>query len=127
MVGIAALNRAILVRPQVPQPLEILCEERAIEFLMSRALARDETENDPMYYFYIVRCSDNTLYCGQTNNLQKRIQEHNFDKSKSARYTKVRRPIKLVYFEQYETLQEAMKRELQVKRFSRNKKEALIK
>lgn len=79
-----------------------------------------------MFYFYILRCSDNTLYCGQTNNLQKRIQEHNFDKSKSAKYTKFRRPVKLVYSEEYETLQEAMKRELEVKKWSRDKKEALI-
>lgn len=79
-----------------------------------------------MFYFYIVRCSDNTLYSGQTNNLEKRVKEHNFDKSKSAKYTKVRRPVKLVYSEKYETLQEAMKRELQVKKWSRDKKEALI-
>lgn len=79
-----------------------------------------------MFYFYIVRCSDNSLYCGQTNNLEKRIQEHNFDKSKSAKYTKVRRPVKLVYSEEYKTLKEAMKREWRVKKWSRAKKDALI-
>ena len=57
-----------------------------------------------MYFFYIVRCSDNSLYCGQTNNLQKRIDEHNSSKTKSAKYTKIRRPVKLVYFEEYATL-----------------------
>lgn len=79
-----------------------------------------------MYYFYIVRCSDNSLYCGQTNNLQKRIKEHNFDKTKSAKYTKIRRPVKLIYFEEYLTLQLAMKREFQIKKWTRVKKEALI-
>lgn len=78
------------------------------------------------YYFYILRCSDNTLYCGQTNNLQKRLQEHNFDKHKSARYLRGKKPVKLVYSEKYPTLQEAMKREWQVKKWTKAKKEALI-
>lgn len=80
-----------------------------------------------MYYFYIVRCSDNSLYCGQTNNLQRRIQEHNFDKNKSAKYLRAKKPVKLIYFEEYSTLQEAMKREWQIKKWTKAKKEALIK
>ena len=79
-----------------------------------------------MYYFYILRCSDNSLYCGQTNNLLRRINKHNFDKNKSAKYLKGRTPVKLVYSETHITLQEAMKRELQVKKWTRAKKEALI-
>lgn len=79
-----------------------------------------------MYYFYIVRCSDNSLYCGQTNNLVKRIKEHNFDKTKSVKYTKIRRPVKLVYNEKYPTQQLAMKREFEVKKWPKAKKEALI-
>ncbi|PIP15279.1 endonuclease, partial [Candidatus Roizmanbacteria bacterium CG23_combo_of_CG06-09_8_20_14_all_35_49] len=51
------------------------------------------------YYFYILRCSDNSLYCGQTNNLQRRINEHNFDKNKSAKYLRGKTPVKLVYSE----------------------------
>jgi len=80
-----------------------------------------------MFYFYIVRCSDNSLYCGQTNNLQKRIKEHNSNKTRSAKYTKIRRPIKLIYFEEYPTIQLAMKREWQIKKWTKTKKEALIK
>lgn len=80
-----------------------------------------------MFYFYIVRCSDNSLYCGQTNNLQKRINEHNFDKSKTSKYTRARRPVHLEYFEEYPTLQLAMKREWQVKEWTKTKKEDLIK
>ena len=80
-----------------------------------------------MFFFYILRCSDNSLYCGQTNNLQKRILEHNSHNSKSAKYTKVRLPVKLVYSEKFLTLHQAMKREWEVKKLSKAKKEALIK
>lgn len=80
-----------------------------------------------MYYFYILRCSDNSLYCGQTNNLQRRIQEHNFNKSKSAKYLRAKKPVKLVYWEEYSTLKEARQRERQIKRWTRAKKVALIK
>ncbi len=79
-----------------------------------------------MYYFYILRCSDNSLYCGQTNNLQRRIREHNFNKTKSAKYLRAKKPVELVYSEKYSTLQEAMKREWQIKKWTKAKKEALI-
>jgi putative endonuclease len=64
------------------------------------------------------------LYCGQTNNLERRINEHNFDKNKSAKYLRGKSPVKLAYFEEYSTLQEVMKREIQIKRWSRDQKEA---
>ncbi len=80
-----------------------------------------------MYYFYIVRCSDNSLYCGQTNNLNRRINEHNFDKFKSAKYLRAKKPVVLVYSEEYPTMQLAMKREWQVKKLTKAEKEALIK
>lgn len=80
-----------------------------------------------MYFFYIVRCSDNSLYSGQTNNIENRIKEHNSSNSRSAKYTKIRRPVQLVYFEKFETLREAMRREWQVKKWTKAKKEALVK
>jgi putative endonuclease len=80
-----------------------------------------------MYYFYILRCSDNSLYCGQTNNLERRIHEHNFDKKKSAKYLRGKTPAILVYSEKLSTLKEAMKREWQVKKWPKAKKELLIK
>jgi putative endonuclease len=80
-----------------------------------------------MYYFYILRCFDNSLYCGQTNNLERRIYEHNFDKNKSAKYLRAKKPVNLVYYEEYPTLQLAMKREWQIKKWTKVKKEALIK
>ena len=79
-----------------------------------------------MYYLYILRCSDNSLYCGQTNNLERRINEHNFDNNKSAKYLRGKKPVKLVYSEKYSTLQEAMKREIQIKKLTKAKKEAMI-
>jgi len=79
-----------------------------------------------VYYFYILRCADNTLYCGRTNNLERRIKEHNSGKTRSAKYTKVRRPVILVYSEKFQTLSEALKREYAVKQFTKIKKEALI-
>ena len=75
-------------------------------------------------YTYIVKCSDETLYTGWTNNLKKRLEAHN--SGKGAKYTKNRRPVELVYFEEYDTKQEAMKTEYAIKQLSRQKKLALI-
>lgn len=75
-------------------------------------------------YTYIVKCSDETLYTGWTNNLKKRLEAHN--SGRGAKYTKNRRPVELVYFEEYDTKQEAMKREYAIKQLSRQKKLALI-
>ena len=75
-------------------------------------------------YTYIVKCSDETLYTGWTNNLKKRLEAHN--SGKGAKYTKNRRPVELVYFEEYDKKQEAMLREYAIKQLSRQKKLALI-
>lgn len=81
-----------------------------------------------MFYFvYILRTSSNTLYIGQTNNLEKRLGEHKNKSSKSAKYIRYFSNFKLVYSEKYPTRKEAMQREVQLKRWSRSKKEALIK
>jgi len=78
-----------------------------------------------MYFVYILQCADNSLYTGCTNNLEKRIRQHNESKS-GAHYTKIRRPIKLIYSENFKTLAEARKREAEIKKFSRRKKLKLI-
>ena len=78
-----------------------------------------------MYYIYIVKCSDNTLYTGFTNNIEKRITTHN--KGIGAKYTRGRLPVKLVYKEEFGTKSEALKREHSIKKLSRNKKIELIK
>ncbi|MEG0961423.1 MAG: GIY-YIG nuclease family protein [Lachnospiraceae bacterium] len=73
---------------------------------------------------YIVRCKDKTLYTGWTNNIQKRLKAHN--SSQGAKYTKGRTPVTLVYLEAHKTRQEAMQREVSIKKLSRVQKEALI-
>ncbi len=77
-----------------------------------------------MNYTYIIKCSDNTLYTGWTNNLQKRLDSHN--SGKGAKYTRSRAPVTLVYCEAFATRQEAMRREYQIKQLSRREKEVLI-
>ena len=77
-----------------------------------------------MNYTYILRCKDNTLYTGWTNNLEKRVEAHNA--GKGAKYTKARRPVELVYYEEFETKEDAMKREFAIKQMSRKMKEMLI-
>lgn len=72
------------------------------------------------HFVYIVRCSDNSLYTGYTNNIEARINKHNA--GKGAKYTKIRRPVVLVYQEMYETKSEALRREYEIKTFTRQKK-----
>ena len=78
------------------------------------------------YFVYILRTSSNTLYIGQTNNLEKRIQEHKNKSSKSAKYIRYFSSFDLIYSEKYPTRKEAMRREAQLKRWSRKEKEAII-
>ena len=78
-----------------------------------------------MNYTYIVECADGSLYCGWTNNLEKRIADHNA--GKGAKYTKTRLPVKLVYHETFETKEEAMSREWHIKQLRREAKLELIK
>lgn len=77
-----------------------------------------------MNYTYILTCSDGTLYCGWTNNLDKRIRAHNL--GRGAKYTKTRRPVVLSYYEVFETKSEAMKREYAIKRLTRGDKLRLM-
>ena len=75
-------------------------------------------------YTYLLRCADGTLYCGWTNDLEKRVAAHNA--GEGAKYTKTRRPVQLVYRETFTTKQEAMRREAEIKRLTRREKLALI-
>jgi len=77
------------------------------------------------HYIYILECSDKTLYTGWTGNIEKRVQEHNNCKH-GAKYTKSRRPVKLVYVEKCESLSEVLRREVQIKKLSRGEKLKLI-
>lgn len=73
---------------------------------------------------YILKCSDGSYYAGSTNDLTKRIEQHNA--GEGANHTRKHLPVKLVYYEEYERIDEAYFREKQVQGWSRKKKEALI-
>ena len=77
------------------------------------------------YYTYIVKCIDNSYYTGITNNLERRIYEHNADKISNA-YTFKRRPVVLVWFESFTDVNLAIITEKKIKGWSKKKKEALI-
>jgi putative endonuclease len=76
-------------------------------------------ENDE-HYFYVVSCKDDSLYAGYTNNLKRRIKLHN--EGKGAKYTRARRPVRLVYSKGFPTKSEAMKVEYAFKQWDRKKK-----
>ena len=71
-------------------------------------------------YCYVVECSDGTFYTGWTTSLERRVAAHNA--GRGSRYTRLRRPVKLVYFEHLPNRSEAMRREAQIKRMSRQAK-----
>lgn len=75
-------------------------------------------------YTYILKCADGTFYCGWTNNLEKRLAAHNA--GTASKYTAPRRPVELIYTEQFKTKQEAMSREYHIKQLTRQQKIDLI-
>ena len=77
------------------------------------------------HFVYILQCADTSLYVGCTNNLAKRLHEHNHAK-RGAHYTKIRRPVTLVYSEQFGTMSKARAREAEIKRWSRENKLSLL-
>ena len=83
-----------------------------------------KVQEHPKNFTYIVECSDGTLYTGWTNNLEHRVETHNV--GKGAKYTKSRRPVKLVYFETYSSKEEAMRREYAIKHMTRRAKIGLV-
>ncbi len=78
-----------------------------------------------MFYFYILRCKDGTLYCGSTNDITKREKLHNT--GKGSKYVRAHGGGTIVYTESFATINEALRREAAIKKWSRLKKLALIK
>ena len=78
-----------------------------------------------MFYVYILRCGDGTLYCGYTNNVEKRLEAHR--SGKGAKYTKGRLPLELVYTEEFAEKGDALRREAEIKKLSRKEKLNIIK
>lgn len=83
----------------------------------------DETTHE--YFVYILECSDKSLYCGMTNDLKKRLKAHN--NKTASKYTRGRTPVKLMYYESGFTKGEALSREAQIKKLTKQKKLNLIK
>ena len=80
--------------------------------------------NHQKHYVYIIRCSDNTLYTGYTNQLEARINAHN--QGKGAKYTRGRTPVTLVYHEVFSNKGDALRREMEIKKLNRNVKNTLL-
>ncbi|MFA6136050.1 MAG: GIY-YIG nuclease family protein [Candidatus Paceibacterota bacterium] len=78
-----------------------------------------------MFFVYILKCSDKSLYVGCTNDLEKRLKQHNESKQ-GAHYTKIRRPVTLKYSQKFRTLAQARKREAEIKTWRRSEKIKLI-
>ena len=80
------------------------------------------------HFVYMVRCNDNSLYTGWTVDLEKRLRTHNFGEGpQAAKYTKAKRPVVLVYYEELSNKSEALKREAQIKKMTKLKKEQMVK
>ncbi|RXT14929.1 GIY-YIG nuclease family protein [Ammoniphilus sp. CFH 90114] len=77
-----------------------------------------------MYYVYMLRCKDSSLYTGITNDIEKRVKKHN--SGKASRYTRARLPVKMVYLEQCENKSAALRREIEIKRYTKSEKERLL-
>lgn len=91
---------------------------------MQRQVQSSSKEKLRVNYTYIVECSDGSYYTGWTNHLEKRMRDHN--EGRGAKYTKPRRPVTLIYYEEHETKEAAMKREYAIKHMSRRQKETLV-
>lgn len=79
-----------------------------------------------VYFFYVLRCADDSLYCGVTRDLEKRLKEHNSDGARGAKYVRARRPAELAYVEEHADKSTAMKREYEVKQWTKKRKELLV-
>jgi len=77
------------------------------------------------HFVYILKCADGTLYAGCTNNLERRLEQHN-DSKRGAHYTKIRRPVTLVHSEEFKNLADARRRESEIKSWRREKKLVLV-
>ena len=91
---------------------------------MHRRSNAGDRRGEFLNYTYMLKCSDGTLYTGWTNDLEKCVEAHN--SGKGAKYTKARRPVELAYYEEFETKEQAMKREYAIKQLGRKEKQELI-
>lgn len=103
-----------------------LSTHKNYEFIEIRTHVQNESAGPGMsWWVYMVQCSDDSLYTGITTDLERRLKEHN-DAATGARYTRARRPVKLVYSEPADSRSEASKREHRIKQLSQAQKLGLI-
>ena len=76
------------------------------------------------HIFYVLECKDGSFYAGYTNDLEKRMKKHN--EGKGAKYTRARKPVRCIYYESFESKEEAMRAEYAFKQLSRKQKEAYM-
>lgn len=98
----------------------------AILIPMLKPIPKDTSLSKPLWFVYYLRCADNSLYAGITTDLTRRLNEHNTCNKLGAKYTRVRRPVELAFAEIQENRQLASKREYQLKKLAKVKKEALV-
>ena len=79
-----------------------------------------------MWFVYFLRCSDKSLYAGITTDLTRRLKEHNNSSKLGAKYTRVRRPVTMVYFESLDSRSSASRREYELKKLNKPQKEKLV-
>jgi len=91
---------------------------------MQRECWKNKIIVEKMYFVYLLECRDKTFYCGYTADLERRVEIHN--EGKGAKYTQRRRPVRLVYSEEFENRAEAMRREREIKKYSRKEKQELL-
>lgn len=94
--------------------------------LAKAPITKKVSANLAQWYVYLLRCSDNSLYCGVTTDTTRRTFEHNHCNKKAAKYTRARRPVSLVYQQLCNNKIDAYKKEYQLKRMSKQQKERLI-
>jgi len=82
--------------------------------------------SEKKYYVYIVECADGTFYTGYTTDIDRRLDEHNYSIKRAAKYTRSRRPVKLIHKEVFDTMSDALKREHKIKKMSRSAKKNLV-
>lgn len=92
---------------------------------LEKLLQMEKKKKQKSWFVYILECADRTYYTGITTDIKKRIKTHN--SGKGAKYTKMRIPVELTYLENHENRSTATKRELEIKKLSREQKETLIK
>ncbi|MBU2592808.1 MAG: GIY-YIG nuclease family protein [Patescibacteria group bacterium] len=110
----------------IPRKRKLRCHVGARKADQSRRCGTTGISPCVFYFVYILRTSSNTLYVGQTNNLEKRLKEHKKKSPRSAKYLRYFTSSELVYYEKCLTRKESMQREAQLKRWPKAKKESLM-